>query len=63
MASGCDQCMWAVGVVAGHGHWVGHSMMRSVANVCLKLSNLISLPCFNTFCITINHQPYIAFQF
>ena len=24
VASGCDQCVWAVGVVAGHGHWVGH---------------------------------------
>ena len=24
VASGCDQCMWAVGVVAGHGHWLGH---------------------------------------
>ena len=23
MASGCDQCVWAVGVFAGHGHWVG----------------------------------------
>ena len=22
MASGCGQCGWAVGVVAGHGHWV-----------------------------------------
>ena len=21
MARGCDQCMWAVGVVTGHGHW------------------------------------------
>ena len=20
VASGCDQCVWAVGVVAGHGH-------------------------------------------
>ena len=24
VASGCDQCAWSVGVVAGHGHWVGH---------------------------------------
>ena len=24
VASGCDQCMWPVGVVAGCGHWVGH---------------------------------------
>ena len=24
-------------------------MMRSVASVCLKLSNLTSLPCFHTF--------------
>ena len=24
VASGCDQCVWVVGVVAGHGHWVGH---------------------------------------
>ena len=24
VASGCNQCVWAVGVVAGHGHWVGH---------------------------------------
>ena len=22
MASGCDQCVWPVGVVAGYGHWV-----------------------------------------
>ena len=21
---GCDQCVWAVGVVAGYSHWVGH---------------------------------------
>ena len=24
VASGCDQGVWAVGVVAGHGHWLGH---------------------------------------
>ena len=24
VASGCDQCVWPVGVVAGCGHWVGH---------------------------------------
>ena len=24
VASGCDQCVWAVGVVTGHGHWLGH---------------------------------------
>ena len=24
VASWCDQCVWAVGVVTGHGHWVGH---------------------------------------
>ena len=23
MASGCDQCVWPVGVVAGYGRWVG----------------------------------------
>ena len=25
VASGCDQCVWSVGVVAGCGHWVEHS--------------------------------------
>ena len=24
VASGCDQCLWPVGVVSGHGHWIGH---------------------------------------
>ena len=24
VASGCDQCVWVVGVVAGNGHWVEH---------------------------------------
>ena len=24
VASGCDQCVWPVGVVTGCGHWVGH---------------------------------------
>ena len=24
VASGCDQRVWQVGVVAGCGHWVGH---------------------------------------
>ena len=41
-------------------------MMSSVANVCLNLSNLTSLPCLYSFFfsyITINHQPYIAFHF
>ena len=23
VASGCDQCVWPVGVVTGCGHWVG----------------------------------------
>ena len=27
VASGYDQCMWSVGVVAGCGHWVGHWIM------------------------------------
>ena len=27
VASGCDQCVWPVGVVAGCGHWVGHQKM------------------------------------
>ena len=30
MASGCDQCVWAVGVLAGHGHWVGHRELNDV---------------------------------
>ena len=24
VASGCDQCIWPVGVVLECGHWVGH---------------------------------------
>ena len=24
VASGCDKCVWPVGVIAGCGHWVGH---------------------------------------
>ena len=24
VASGCDQCVWAVGAVTGHGNWLGH---------------------------------------
>ena len=24
VVSGCDQCVWPVGVVAGYGHRVGH---------------------------------------
>ena len=23
VASGCDQCVWPVGMAAGYGHWVG----------------------------------------
>ena len=41
MANGCDQCMWARGVVAGNSHWIG---MWSVASMYLKLSNLTSMP-------------------
>ena len=51
MASGCDQRVWAVGVVAGHGHWVG-----DVISVCLKLSNLTSLSCFHYF-FQLHHDP------
>ena len=31
VASGCDQCVWPVGVVAGCGHWVGHWMTDYLA--------------------------------
>ena len=70
VASGCDQCVWPVGVVAGCGCWVW-SLGRALNDVisargqCVLLSNLTSLPCFHTFFsyITINHQPYIAFNF
>ena len=34
-----------------------------MAGVCLKLSNLTSLPCFRTFFSYINRQPYIAFNY
>ena len=44
MASGCDQCVWEVGVVTGHGH-----CDRAVVIVHLKLSNLTSLTCVHSF--------------
>ena len=33
VASGCDQCVWSVGLVAGCGHWVEHSMMDAAFQV------------------------------
>ena len=38
MASGCDQCVWAVGVVAGHGHWIGHWCGTFCMNVVIQES-------------------------
>ena len=40
VASGCDQCVWAVGVVTG---WDIESWLV------VRLINLTSLPCFRTF--------------
>ena len=49
MPTGCNKCVWEVGVVAACGDCVFKT----------------SLPCCHSFFsyITINHQPYIAFHF
>ena len=59
VASGCDQSVWPIGVVAGCGHWgtLNDDQWSRVFKT--------SLPCFHSFFsyITTNHQPYIAFNF
>ena len=39
MASGCDQCMWAVGVAAGHvTHWawsLGRALNDVISGQCM----------------------------
>ena len=66
VASGCDQSVWPVGVVAGCGRWVwslGGTLNDDQWSYVFFFKT--SLPCFHSFFnyITINHQPYIAFNF
>ena len=35
MASGCDKCTWAVGVVAWHGHWVYRVLNDVISGQCV----------------------------